>query len=84
MSVRKHVPLAEVIAQDTQFKKALKRDFPELVRLAKEVIKANPNSKASKDLDLQLKKIQKNVRFPQHGICFGTLFTECEVEEEED
>lgn len=77
------VPLAKLIAEDTRFKTALKKDFPKLVKLIEEVIRENPESKASKRLAVQLKRIRTTISVPQHGLCIGPLFTECEVEEED-
>lgn len=84
MRKKELVPLAKLIAEDTRFKRALKKDFPKLVKLIEEVIKENPESKASKRLEVQLKRIRLTVHPPQFGLCIGPLFTECEVDEEED
>ena len=82
MTARKRVLLADLIAKDTKFKKALKRDLPKLVKLAKKAIAANPNHQASKALDLHLTKVRATV-MGQHGAEFGSDLVEFDEEEQE-
>jgi hypothetical protein len=77
MKAKKRDKLAELIAKDTKFKKALKKNLPKLVKLAKKAIAANPNHPASKELDLHLTVIQATV-MGQHGAEFGSAFVEYE------
>jgi hypothetical protein len=86
MRRKEFLPLAKLIAEDNRFKKALKREFPKLVRLVQDIIDEDPKSPASKRLEIQLKRIKKALEFPvpQHGRIVDGLFVKLQENEGEE
>jgi hypothetical protein len=83
-SMRKEkVKLDELVARDTEHKKALRTNFYKLADGLRKAREEHPDSQSLKELEVPLNATRDAVDGLAYGHYYGPLFSEVEEEEEE-